>query len=36
MDLKQYCLDAAEKLMKIIAMKWDSAVSNTSEIYIKL
>ena len=28
MDLKQYCLDAVEKVTLLIAKKWDTPVSN--------
>lgn len=33
MDLKQYCLDAIERVMLIIAKKWDTMVSNMSIQY---
>ena len=33
MDLKQYCRDAIEKVMLVVAKRWDSMVSNMSFQY---
>ena len=36
MDLKQHCLDAALKLMLVIAEKWDTVVSKMNNMYMCL